>query len=131
MISGTCHCGTVEWRIDALVGRVTACSCTICRRYAALWAYGYFGETIHTKGETQTYRRAEDGDIDFHFCPSCGCLTHYVGTKPDDDGRLLSAVNARMAEPAAVADLNLRRFDGFETWSNLPSEGDTVKDLLV
>jgi hypothetical protein len=40
-MKGTCHCGNVTWTLDTPPESVTACNCTICRRYGALWAYGY------------------------------------------------------------------------------------------
>jgi hypothetical protein len=66
---------------------VTACNCTICSRYGVLWAYGHIDHDIKTFGDTTTYRRADGGAIDFHFCPICGCVTHYVAVKPGADDR--------------------------------------------
>jgi hypothetical protein len=44
MIQGSCHCGAVQWRLEALPESATACNCTACRRYRALWAYDFEGE---------------------------------------------------------------------------------------
>ena len=38
-MKGTCHCGAIEWQLDYDPGPITACNCTVCRRYGALWAY--------------------------------------------------------------------------------------------
>ena len=56
MLNGWCHCGEVGWTLDQAPKSVTACNCTICRRYGALWAYGYIGCDIQTTGKTTTYR---------------------------------------------------------------------------
>ena len=129
MIDGTCHCGAVTWRMDAAPSSATACNCTICRRYGVLWAYGYFKTDIHVSGETKTYRRPDGGAIDFHFCGSCGCVTHYVAAKPGDTGNYWSAVNLRMCDAKAIMAVPVRHFDGSDTWRDLPEDGRTVRDM--
>ena len=128
-MKGTCHCGGVAWTLDTEPESVTACNCTICRRYGVLWAYGYIGHDIHTSGETKTYRRADGGAIDFHFYPGCGCVTHYVATKGGEDGRHWTAVNLRLTDPGPIADLPIDHFDGFDTFDDLPRDGRTVRDM--
>lgn len=129
MLEGTCHCGDVSWTHDGAPAAVTACSCTICRRYGALWAYGHLNDDVRVSGRTTAYRRADSGDIDFHFCPTCGCLSHYIATAAKQDGRVVTAVNVRMSEPGSVEGLPVNHFDGLETWHALPSNGRTVRDL--
>ena len=129
MLKGSCHCARVSWQLDAMPKSATACNCTICRRYGALWAYGHIGKNVHVSGETASYCREEFGEIDFHFCASCGCVTHYVATKPDDDGQHLAAVNLRMTELSPIADVVIRHFDGCDSWKEIPNNGRTVKDM--
>jgi hypothetical protein len=50
----------------------------------------------------------------FHSCRTCGCTTHWEGQR---DSRM--AVNCRMADPAAIAALRIRRFDGADSWAFL------------
>jgi hypothetical protein len=54
---------------------------------------------------------------------------YWRGVATQDDGRRRIAVNLRMAEPEAVAGIALNRFDGLETWEDLPREGRCVADL--
>ena len=68
--------------------------------------------TFELSGDTPTYRRADGGAIDFHFCPNCGCITHYVAVKPGESGRHWTGVNVRLTEPNCVADLPIDHFDG-------------------
>lgn len=129
MITGSCHCGKVTWSFDGQPGHATACNCTICRRYGAIWAYDWLGERIATRGATETYLRG-DRDIAFHRCTECGCVTWWQGANPHPDGRIRIAVNLRMADEAAgVAGIPVNHFDGFESWTNLPEDGATVHDL--
>jgi len=128
-LRGSCHCGNVVWTLSAVPEAVTACNCTICRRYGALWAYGYIGHDITVAGDATTYRRRDGGAVDFHFCPKCGCVTHYVATKPSDDGRLWTAVNLRLSEFEPISSLPIDHFDGLDTFDDLPRAGRSVADL--
>jgi hypothetical protein len=126
MIQGSCVCGAVQWEFDGQPGDATACNCTICRRYGVLWAYGYHGESIRFSGQTQPYIRGEA--IEFHFCPICGCVAFWRGRKDNKEGRRRGAVNVRLAEPEAVAQIPIRHFDGLNTFQDLPKDGRCVAD---
>ncbi len=129
MITGSCHCGKVTWTYKGDPGAATACNCTICRRYGTLWIYGWVGEEITTSGDTGKYVWG-DRDIGFHHCPTCSCITWWRGEKPHKDGRTRIAVNTRMAnDPAMVADLPIRHFDGFDSWEDQPDDGKHVRDM--
>jgi hypothetical protein len=67
MLTGTCHCQALRWRFEGLIESATACNCTVCRRYGALWAYDFEGEGIHVEGPSTAYVRGRA--IEFHFCP--------------------------------------------------------------
>jgi hypothetical protein len=126
MIHGACHCGGVRWQYDATPESATACNCTVCRRYGALWAYHFEGTGIQVTGTTQAYERGRH--VSFHFCPTCGCLTHWRGQQLLPDGQRRAAVNLRMAEPEAVAGIPVDHFDGLDTFDDLPSRGRRVAD---
>ena len=126
MIEGTCHCGAVHWSFEGVPEGATACNCTVCRRYGVLWAYDYEDEGIRVAGPTQVYSRGRA--IGFHFCPTCGCLTHWRSLQPGEDGRRRIAVNLRLAEPEAVASIAIDHFDGLETFKDLPRDGRCIAD---
>jgi hypothetical protein len=127
MIEGSCHCGKVHWQFQGDPGSVTACNCTVCRRYGTLWAYDWEGEGINVTGETSVYIRGES--IGFHFCPVCGCVAYWRALAPDAEGRRRIAVNVRLAEdPEAVAHLPIDHFDGFDTFDDLGQDGRCVRD---
>jgi hypothetical protein len=127
MLEGSCLCGAVRWTLDDLPTSATACNCTACRRYGALWAYGYEGENLAVTGDTTPYVRADS--LSFNFCPRCGNLTHWRGLATDGQGRRRSAVNLRLTEPGPIAGVPVRHFDGLGTWEDLPSDGRCVKDM--
>jgi hypothetical protein len=91
-----------------------------------LWAYDYDGEGIKASGETKAYMRGKD--IEFHFCPRCGCMAFWRAPQKNQDGRRRIAVNLRLADPAAVAQIPIRRFDGLDTFKDLPGDGRCVAD---
>lgn len=127
MLQGTCHCGAVSWQLREMPESATACNCTACRRYGALWAYGYEGETVSAAGATQAYVRGRS--LGFHFCPGCGCMAFWRSLQPDEEGRRRMGVNLRLSEPGPVALLPVDHFDGLESWDDLPHDGRCVRDL--
>lgn len=127
MLMGSCLCGSVCWRFAGLPKSATACSCTACRRYGALWSYGHADEDIEVSGETKSYVRGDS--LAFHFCPECGSMAYWRSLQANEEGRLRMAVNLRLAEPDAVAEIPIRHFDGLDRWADMPSDGKCVKDL--
>jgi len=127
-VEGACHCGQVRWRFEGVPESATACNCSICRRYGALWAYDYEGEKIKVAGATQVYLWNRKW-IEFHFCPSCASVCYWRAAMRGKDGRRRIAVNLRLAaEPEAVKPIALVHHDT-ETRDNLPSDGMCVADV--
>lgn len=126
MIKGSCLCGAVHWTFDGQPDGATACNCTACRRYGTLWAYDYENEGIHVTGQTRPFVRGTA--LEFHFCPTCGCIAFWRGLRIDELGRRRIAVNLRLAEPEAVAAVPIDHFDGLDTFDDLPRDGRCVAD---
>jgi hypothetical protein len=127
MIEGACLCGAVRWSFAGTPESATACNCTACRRYGVLWAYDYEGEGIQVSGATRHYVRGRH--LGFHFCPDCGCVAYWRGLTLDEKGRRRIAVNLRLAEPGAVADIIIDHFDGLDSFTDLPRDGRCVADM--
>ena len=126
MIQGSCHCGAVRWQFEGQPDGATACNCTVCRRYGVLGAYDYEGEGISVSGKTRPYIRGEA--IEFHFCPTCGCVAFWRARQKNQDGRRRIAVNLRLAEPEDVAQIPIDRVDGLHEFQQLPRDGRHVAD---
>lgn len=127
MLEGSCHCGAVRWQLDDLPESATACSCTACRRYGALWAYGHDGEDIRISGDSAAYVRGDA--LSFNFCARCGCVTHWRALQPNAEGRRRIAVNLRMTEPGPISHVPVDHFDGLQRWEDLPRDGRCIRDL--
>ena len=131
MLDGSCHCGNAKWTLQGDPGSITACNCTLCRRYGTLWAYDYEGERITLAGKTASYVRADEKNpsLEILFCPTCAGVVAWRSLHLDKRGRRRMAVNLRLAEPELVADLPIDHFDGLDTFEDLPSDGRCVRDL--
>src|SRR5262245_45397240 len=126
MIEGSCLCGAVRWTFEGVPEAATACNCTACRRYGALWAHDYEGERIRVSGQAKAYARGRN--LGFHFCTECGCVA-YWRARPDEQGRRRIAVNIRLAEPEAVAAVVIDHFEGLNSFEDLPRDGRCVRDM--
>jgi hypothetical protein len=131
MLTGTCHCGTLQWTFDGVPESATACNCTMCRRYGVLWIYDYEGERIRISGPSRVYTRHDKTKpvLEIHFCGGCGCVICWRGLMLDADGRRRMAVNLRLTEPGPVAHLPIDHFDGLDTFDDLPRDGRCVADM--
>jgi hypothetical protein len=131
MLTGTCHCGALQWTLEGDPGPVTACNCTLCCRYGALWAYDYENERIRISGPSASYTRKgkEVPALEIRFCPTCGGVLCWRALKLDSTGRRRMAVNVRLAPPQAVAALPIDHFDGLDSFEDLPQDGRCVRDL--
>lgn len=130
VLTGDCHCGACRWTLIGDPGPATACNCTLCRRYGALWAYDYEGGRIAVLGEPAAYRRGRDDPaLEILFCPACAGVLAWRGLRLEADGRRRMAVNLRLASPDRVAHFPIDHFDGLDTFEDRPSDGRCVRDL--
>ena len=131
MLIGTCHCGSVVWTFEDDPGSVTACNCSLCRRYGAIWADDYEGERVAVKGDTSVYRREgkDNPSLEILFCPNCSCIIAWRALRLEEDGRRRMAVNVRLAPLDTVAHFPIDHFDGLESFEDLPADGRVVRDL--
>jgi hypothetical protein len=127
MIEGTCLCGSVRWTLKDTPKSATACSCTACRRYGALWAYGWLDEDIHLSGPTTAFVRGDS--LSFNFCPTCGNVSHWWGFGLNEQGKRRVAVNLRLSDPGPIEHVLIRHFDGLDAWKERPQDGRCVKDM--
>jgi hypothetical protein len=88
MTDGSCHCGTVRFRVDAEITELTTCDCSLCARRNAVMAKVperaltvLAGEAALTLYQWNT-RRAKH-----YFCSRCGIYVfHRKRAAPDHFG---------------------------------------------
>ncbi|HMI91104.1 MAG TPA: hypothetical protein VK509_07050 [Polyangiales bacterium] len=90
------------------------CSCTVCRRYGALWAYPMPGEVKVVLGAdaTDIYLWGDKG-LEFHRCKQCGCVMHM--TAVDANPPRIYGINARMIPTLDPATATVRQIDNGHT----------------
>jgi hypothetical protein len=110
MIEASCHCGAVRFTVEAAPDKVNDCSCSICRRYGALWAY-YSPSQVRfapENGPTDIYMWNQR-ILEFHRCRTCGCVTHW---SPVDRTYQRMGLNARLMAPEVVGAARMFHSDG-------------------
>ncbi|MDS1864315.1 aldehyde-activating protein [Vibrio vulnificus] len=106
----TCHCENVTLILSEIPTEVGECNCSICRRYAASWAYFSPEQVEVTMTKPTDIYCWGDKEVEFHWCSVCGCITHYVTTAKCLDKIL--AVNMRMAEAEVLSGIAVRNING-------------------
>jgi hypothetical protein len=106
---GSCHCGRVTFELDAALGPVMECNCSLCRRVGALWQGAKEGALRITAGENELalYQFGTMTARHYH-CRHCGV---HPFTRPRLDPTRW-AVNVRCIEGADLASLKRGQFDG-------------------
>ena len=127
-LDGSCHCGAAGWHMSSAPDSALQCNCTVCRRYAALWAYGDQGRDVTLFGDTGSYQPGEG--LEFHRCAHCGCLICWRAIEAGEQGYHRVGLNLRLAEPALIADLRLDYFDGLTHWVKNGNTGKTLAAIL-
>ncbi len=118
MFSASCHCGAIKLEIDEKPESLTQCTCSICHRIGAQWAY-YTRQQVRVSGLKEAGVDYLWGDkcIEFYHCKTCGCTTHYESVEKYSDCRI--AVNTRMMRREDVSGIKVKTFDGADTWKFL------------
>ena len=118
-IESSCHCGALKLQIDAEVPTsLTACNCSVCRRYGSLHAYYHPSKVtvIAESNATQEYSWGDKG-LAFVRCGNCGCYSYWRSLDPNNTDRM--GVNARLFTNVEIDKIRVRQFDGADTWKFL------------
>jgi hypothetical protein len=115
---GSCHCGAVRITLPSRPDKATDCNCSICRRVAGLWAFYEFG-TVDIEGHPANTDAYIWGDRTLRTvrCKTCGGVTHWEPLDPKPGDR--HGVNLRNFSPEIQGSVQIRRFDGANTWTYL------------
>jgi hypothetical protein len=121
MLTGGCLCGAVRYRIDGEARGLTACHCSMCRRWTG---HGFASVTVArgaltVEGEVGWYE-STPGEVRRGFCPVCGSSLFWdrIGA-PETDvlaGTLDLPTGLRLQHHIYVAD----KGDYYEIADGLP-----------
>lgn len=126
MHHGSCHCGAVTLTLPSTPEVATSCNCSLCRRIGGPWVYYEFG-TVRIEGHPENTLAYIQGDRTLRTirCRTCGCVTHWEPIDPHPGAR--HGVHLGNFDPALLAAVKVRRFDGADTWTFFdeapPSDG--------
>jgi len=118
MIKGNCHCGAISFELDDQPEWLTQCNCSICRRLGTVWAHAPVDKvTLNADSGASIAYSWGDKELAFHSCKTCGSTTHWVSREPKEGA--VMAVNTSLVEPAQLAKIRVRQFDGADSWRYL------------
>lgn len=109
---GACHCGTVQFDVQATVTELTTCNCSLCRmRNAVMLKVPEHGLTIRQGEQALTLYQWNTRRAKHYFCRHCGIYVfHRKRSAPDHFGVNVfclegfdpASVPARMTEGATM-----------------------------
>ena len=90
----------------------------MCYRYGALWGY-YPPAEVKVEMEEHGVSTYSWGDeyLLFNSCDNCGCVTHYQTTAKAPKQKI--GINFRMAPIKSISNIQVRDFDGADSWKYL------------
>jgi hypothetical protein len=107
---GSCHCGSVTYRVEAEPDEAMACNCSICRRKGYLLYFTTPDQfVLETPRDALSIYTFKSHTVRHQFCKTCGCAPFGEGTAPD--GKRMVAVNLRCAD-VDTAKIKITEFDG-------------------
>ena len=116
---GGCHCGRVKFEVMAPAEiKATECNCSICAKsgYLHLAVPKSRFKLLQGSEYLSTYT-FNTGVAQHLFCKVCGIKSFYV-PRSNPDGY---SVNVRCLEPASIASVSVKQFDG-KNWEEHAAE---------
>jgi hypothetical protein len=109
MHRGGCHCGAVEFEVQAPASiRASDCNCSICRKSGYLHLIVPQARFRLLRGaDALTEYRFNTGTARHLFCRHCGIKSYYV-PRSNPDGY---SVNVRCLDPATLTEVQVEVFD--------------------
>jgi hypothetical protein len=76
-IKGSCHCGNTQFEVNEAPSGVTRCTCSLCAKRGALWAYYKPAQfRLTSPPENVATYRWGSRTVKHNFCANCGCGTY-------------------------------------------------------
>ena len=87
-LAGSCHCGTVRFRVDAPIAELTTCDCSLCvKRNAVMARVPEHALTIVAGEDALTLYQWNTRRAKHYFCKRCGIYVfHRKRVAPDHFG---------------------------------------------
>jgi len=109
--TGGCHCGAVQFEVDADINKVLACNCSRCLKLGSVLAFAPKTSFRLIKGiDNLTEYFFNKRVISHLFCRTCGVQPFAFATAPD--GTDTAAVNVRCLNDVDPESFEVQKFDG-------------------
>ena len=109
---GSCHCGAARFEIDADIGHVRACDCSICsKRGALIYRVAADAFRLLTPLEALSVYRWGSHTAADYFCPVCGILPFRKPSQTTAEERVAGV------QPFEGWAVNTRCLEGFDPCS--------------
>ena len=109
MLTGSCHCGAVRFRVDSVITELTTCDCSLCvKRNAVMAKVPEQALSVLEGSELLTRYEWNTRGAKHYFCSRCGIyLFHRKRAAPDHFG-----VNAFCLDDFNPTSVPLRATEG-------------------
>lgn len=108
---GACHCGEVQYEIQADLTSAIECNCSMCAKKGTVLAFVSPDKFKLVSGQTAlTNYQFHKKVIDHNFCKYCGVTSFLSGH--DGSGKHLKAINVRCLEGVDLKTLEIKQVDG-------------------
>jgi hypothetical protein len=120
-IKGSCHCGATQFELTEAPASVTRCTCSLCAKRGALWAFYTLAQfRLTTPPEQLATYQWRSKTVKHHFCATCGCGT--FSESPDwskgepDFANPKIGVNAHLLDDFDLQAVPVVVIDGKNLW---------------
>jgi len=117
---GSCHCQATRFEVDAAPEGVVFCTCSICSRRGALWAYYAPSQVRFLSDDAKSTYRWQSKLVAGNFCSVCGVPTYNetfdFSTGEANFDKPVVAINARLFEDFDLAAVPVEVLDGKNLW---------------
>ena len=108
--NGSCHCGKVRYEVEADIGEVMSCNCSLCQKRGYLLTFVPRTQfTLLSGDKDQTDYQFNKKVVHHLFCSTCGVSS--LGTGEGEFGQMV-AINVRCLDDIDLDALKVKRVDG-------------------
>lgn len=109
--AGGCHCGTIQFNIDADINEALECNCSHCAAKGFLLAFVPKAQfTLRSGEDNLTSYQFNKKHIDHLFCKTCGVESFAYGMDPN--GNEVAAINLRCIDDLDLDSIPRKPFNG-------------------
>lgn len=109
---GSCHCGKVNFEVEADIKKAIDCNCSHCSRKGFLLSFvPKENFKMNLQENDLTLYQFNKHMIEHRFCPVCGCQAFGFGKDPATGAEMV-AVNIRCLENIDIDSIEKQKVSG-------------------